>query len=154
VLIIFLSSSLFCLSPLEILNEFSSTIQRGNEKQREFARKIIKANKLGPIVFICPELGKWSTVGGLGVMVDELTQVTTRTLLTRSHFLQKKKPYILSCFRTWLLLAARFMLSLLITTRTVKVSLVTWQQTELGGFKTFISGLARNVVRLEFTKGG
>lgn len=31
-------------------------------------------NKLGPIVFLAPELGRWSTVGGLGVMVDELTQ--------------------------------------------------------------------------------
>jgi starch synthase len=27
---------------------------------------------LGPIVFCTPELGRWSTVGGLGVMVDEL----------------------------------------------------------------------------------
>jgi starch synthase len=26
------------------------------------------------ICFITPELGRWSTVGGLGVMVDELTQ--------------------------------------------------------------------------------
>ena len=23
---------------------------------------------------MCPELGKWTTTGGLGVMVDELTQ--------------------------------------------------------------------------------
>ncbi len=30
-------------------------------------------NKLGPIVFCTPELGRWSTVGGLGVMVDELS---------------------------------------------------------------------------------
>ena len=28
---------------------------------------------MGPIVFCTPELGKWSTVGGLGVMVDELS---------------------------------------------------------------------------------
>jgi starch synthase len=27
---------------------------------------------LGPIVFCTPELGRWSTVGGLGVMGDEL----------------------------------------------------------------------------------
>jgi glycogen synthase len=32
------------------------------------------ANKIGPIVFTCPELGRFSTVGGLGVMVYELTQ--------------------------------------------------------------------------------
>ena len=31
-------------------------------------------NKLGPICFITPEIGRWSTIGGLGVMVDELTQ--------------------------------------------------------------------------------
>ena len=30
------------------------------------------SNKLGPIVFCTPEIGRWSTVGGLGVMVDEL----------------------------------------------------------------------------------
>lgn len=35
---------------------------------------ITQQNKLGTIVFITPELGKFSTVGGLGVMVDELSQ--------------------------------------------------------------------------------
>eukprot|EP00276_Gloeochaete_wittrockiana_P004195 CAMPEP_0184659308 /NCGR_PEP_ID=MMETSP0308-20130426/29128_1 /TAXON_ID=38269 /ORGANISM="Gloeochaete witrockiana, Strain SAG 46.84" /LENGTH=781 /DNA_ID=CAMNT_0027099027 /DNA_START=195 /DNA_END=2540 /DNA_ORIENTATION=+ len=30
---------------------------------------------LGPVVFVTPELGKWSAVGGLGVMVDELSQM-------------------------------------------------------------------------------
>lgn len=37
------------------------------------ARLIFKTNILGPIVFCTPEIGRWSTVGGLGVMVDELT---------------------------------------------------------------------------------
>lgn len=32
-----------------------------------------ESNILGPIVFCTPELGRWSTVGGLGVMVDELS---------------------------------------------------------------------------------
>ena len=36
------------------------------------AKSIAMTNKLGPIVFCTPELGRWSTVGGLGVMVDEL----------------------------------------------------------------------------------
>ena len=36
------------------------------------ARSVVDSNKLGPIVFCTPELGRWSTVGGLGVMVDEL----------------------------------------------------------------------------------
>lgn len=37
------------------------------------ASSIYESNKLGPIVFCTPELGRWSTVGGLGVMVDELS---------------------------------------------------------------------------------
>jgi Starch synthase catalytic domain len=36
------------------------------------AKSVIDSNALGPIVFCTPELGRWSTVGGLGVMVDEL----------------------------------------------------------------------------------
>ena len=35
---------------------------------------VIKSNLLGPIAFVTPEIGRWSTVGGLGVMVDELSQ--------------------------------------------------------------------------------
>lgn len=38
-----------------------------------FIDLILKENKYGPICFVTPELGRWSTVGGLGVMVDELT---------------------------------------------------------------------------------
>lgn len=37
------------------------------------AKQFLDRNKMGPIVFATPELGRWSTVGGLGVMVDELT---------------------------------------------------------------------------------
>ena len=40
--------------------------------------EIIEQNQLGPIVVITPELGKWSTVGGLGVMVDNLTKALAR----------------------------------------------------------------------------
>eukprot|EP00741_Cyanophora_paradoxa_P006843 tig00001052_g6618.t1 len=39
----------------------------------DLARELHSVNSLGPIVFVTPELGKWSTVGGLGVMVDELS---------------------------------------------------------------------------------
>ena len=42
------------------------------------ATEIIEQNQLGPIVVITPELGKWSTVGGLGVMVDNLTKALAR----------------------------------------------------------------------------
>jgi len=34
---------------------------------------MFESNQLGPIFFFTPELGKYSTVGGLGVMVDELS---------------------------------------------------------------------------------
>jgi len=38
------------------------------------AKNLFESNILGPICFVTPELGRWSTVGGLGVMVDELSQ--------------------------------------------------------------------------------
>jgi len=37
------------------------------------AKAMNESNRLGPMVFCTPELGRWSTVGGLGVMVDELS---------------------------------------------------------------------------------
>lgn len=37
------------------------------------AQQIASSNQLGEICFATPELGRWSTVGGLGVMVDELS---------------------------------------------------------------------------------
>ncbi len=36
--------------------------------------EIFDSNLLGPICFVTPEVGRWTTVGGLGVMVDELTE--------------------------------------------------------------------------------
>ena len=44
----------------------------------EIAQGLLKANALGPIVLITPELGKWSTVGGLGVMVDNLSKALAK----------------------------------------------------------------------------
>ena len=43
-------------------------------KPAEVAEKTFNDNLLGPICFVTPELGRWSTIGGLGVMVDELSQ--------------------------------------------------------------------------------
>ncbi|CBZ50111.1 granule-bound starch synthase WX-TsB protein,related [Neospora caninum Liverpool] len=37
------------------------------------ANEVLEKNSLGAICFVTPELGRWSTVGGLGVMVDELS---------------------------------------------------------------------------------
>eukprot|EP00923_Selenidium_pygospionis_P040362 GHVN01069757.1.p1 GENE.GHVN01069757.1~~GHVN01069757.1.p1 ORF type:complete len:1141 (+),score=138.42 GHVN01069757.1:362-3424(+) len=39
----------------------------------QIAESALKTTAVGPIAFIAAELGKWSTVGGLGVMVDDLT---------------------------------------------------------------------------------
>ena len=36
--------------------------------------KIFNSNLIGPICFVTPELGRWSSVGELGIMVDELSQ--------------------------------------------------------------------------------
>ena len=43
-------------------------------KLTELTENMVNNNILGPICFVTPELGRWSTVGGLGVMVDELSQ--------------------------------------------------------------------------------
>eukprot|EP00180_Rhodochaete_pulchella_P000139 Plantae.Rhodophyta-Rhodochaete_pulchella.ctg1089.p1 GENE.Plantae.Rhodophyta-Rhodochaete_pulchella.ctg1089~~Plantae.Rhodophyta-Rhodochaete_pulchella.ctg1089.p1 ORF type:complete len:1019 (-),score=178.83 Plantae.Rhodophyta-Rhodochaete_pulchella.ctg1089:845-3691(-) len=41
----------------------------------DICRKLVTgAQKIGPIVFLASELGRFSTAGGLGVMVDELTK--------------------------------------------------------------------------------
>ena len=42
------------------------------------ASQLVKDNNLNTIVLITPELGKWSTVGGLGVMVDNLSKALAR----------------------------------------------------------------------------
>lgn len=46
----------------------------GNQKLNETARELFNTNLLGPICFLTAEIGRWSTVGGVGVMIDELTQ--------------------------------------------------------------------------------
>ncbi len=41
---------------------------------KDWSQRILEANEIGPIVFITPEMGRFSTVGGIGVMVSELTR--------------------------------------------------------------------------------
>ena len=53
-------------------------ISRVGGLRGEIAQGLLKANALGPIVLITPELGKWSTVGGLGVMVDNLSKALAK----------------------------------------------------------------------------
>jgi len=52
----------------------SKLIYLRNSDISDHADIIIRSNLLGPIAFVTPEIGRWSTVGGLGVMVDELSQ--------------------------------------------------------------------------------
>eukprot|EP01133_Synstelium_polycarpum_P007805 gene7805-9157_t len=40
----------------------------------KICREVLQHNILGPIVFVTPEIGRFSTVGGVGVMLDELTR--------------------------------------------------------------------------------
>ena len=54
----------------KILGSLRAVAKMGkNSAQRDLAKRILQSNIIGPIVFVCPELGKWSTAGGLGVMV-------------------------------------------------------------------------------------
>ena len=48
------------------------------EAAEKLASAVLKANDIGPLVFITPEIGKWSNVGGLSTMVNELTQGLAR----------------------------------------------------------------------------
>lgn len=60
-----------------LLCKLFSFFQLATKIPSSFAKpleELVAHNKLGPIVFCTPELGKWTTTGGLGVMVDELTQ--------------------------------------------------------------------------------
>ena len=58
----------------EVLQGKVSPLLETAPQVADIAEKLINSNKLGTLVFISPELGRWSTVGGLGVMVDELTR--------------------------------------------------------------------------------
>lgn len=56
----------------------------------------MKGNELGPIAFVAPEVGSWSSVGGLGVMVDELSKELVKLketvyMLTPYYEYNKKK---------------------------------------------------------------
>lgn len=56
--------------------EALSTI-KGSERLlsgRNIYDQILEKNILGPIVFVTPEIGRFSKIGGIAVMVDELTQ--------------------------------------------------------------------------------
>lgn len=51
-----------------------STSARDGDLMKLAQSVVAKTTKLGPLVFLTAELGRFSTAGGLGVMVDELTK--------------------------------------------------------------------------------
>ena len=65
----------FCSRIVEVSNqtEVVPTAQAPIRTYINAAKRVVQNNQMGPIVFCTPELGRWSTVGGLGVMVDELS---------------------------------------------------------------------------------
>ncbi|KAM9964867.1 hypothetical protein ACTFIW_004659 [Dictyostelium discoideum] len=58
------------LQYLDVLSKKSTQ----SPKIPKICREILQHNTLGPIVFVTPEIGRFSTVGGVGVMLDELTR--------------------------------------------------------------------------------
>ena len=58
----------------DVLQGFKSPLIKSAPEIAAVANDLLSNNELGSIVFVSPELGRWSTVGGLGVMVDELTR--------------------------------------------------------------------------------
>eukprot|EP00177_Eucheuma_denticulatum_P005295 GFKZ01009634.1.p1 GENE.GFKZ01009634.1~~GFKZ01009634.1.p1 ORF type:complete len:1623 (-),score=226.52 GFKZ01009634.1:859-5727(-) len=51
-----------------------STCAKDHQLMKLAQSVVAKTTKLGPLVFLTAELGRFSTAGGLGVMVDELTK--------------------------------------------------------------------------------
>lgn len=64
----------------------------------ECADPLLNSKKLGSVVFCTPELGRWSTVGGLGVMVDELSlglaMLGERVIMISPYYARNRKGEI------------------------------------------------------------
>ena len=67
-----------CTEFFKYIYNLSKSKSKGYKYTYE-AEKFYKNNRIDPIVFITPELGRWTAVGNLGKTVDELTQ-SLRTL--------------------------------------------------------------------------
>ena len=61
-----------------LLQSLQNLTLEPNNNLSELANEILQQNQLQPIVIVTPELGKWSTVGGLGVMVDNLSKALAK----------------------------------------------------------------------------
>ena len=71
------SSNEFFSYCYRLANTKNMMLSPQNLKMAQEAENIFNSNVIGPICFVTPELGRWSTVGGLGIMVDELSQGLT-----------------------------------------------------------------------------
>ena len=58
---------------VEVLQRCGEILDAGSMEQK-LIKRVLSNNELGPVVFVTPEIAPWSTIGGVGVMVDELTQ--------------------------------------------------------------------------------
>lgn len=61
-------------SEARIYHLLAKLAKSGEGTANKFALQILEENSLGPIVFVTPEVAPWSKIGGVAVMVDELTQ--------------------------------------------------------------------------------
>ena len=59
---------------ISLLNSLPSNSFEKYPKICLYSDQIQNINKFGNLCFITPEIGKWTSVGGLGVMLDELSQ--------------------------------------------------------------------------------
>ena len=59
---------------ISLLNALPSNSFEKYPKINLYTDLIERSNQFGTICFVTPEIGKWTSVGGLGIMVDELTQ--------------------------------------------------------------------------------
>ena len=59
---------------IRLLNQLPSSSFDKYPKIQLYSDLIEDSNQFGTICFVTPEIGKWTSVGGLGIMVDELTQ--------------------------------------------------------------------------------
>ena len=59
---------------ISLLNSLPSNSFEKYPKIKLYSDLVQHLNKFGTICFVTPEIGSWTTIGGLGVMIDELTQ--------------------------------------------------------------------------------
>lgn len=59
---------------ISLLNSLPANSFEKYQKINLYSDTIDHSNQFGTLCFVTPEIGVWTTVGGLGVMIDELTE--------------------------------------------------------------------------------